>query len=529
MGMIAMSSPGRRPRHGLTIACLGAAVLTLGGLSPAFAGRPEINPRDFGATGDGRTKDTVAIQRAIDAAAKVSGTVVLDRGRFLSGTLHLRSGITLRIEPAATLVGSAEHADYEKGGRWLALLEARALTDVAITGGGVIDGQGAALAEDVTRLMRENRLDDPADSKRPGEKNRPQLLEFLDCRRVVVSNITLKNSSCWVQTYVGCDDLTLDHVTVRSTAYWNNDGIDIVDGHRVVVKDCDIDSADDGICLKSYHERSCVDVRIENCRIRSSSNAFKLGTPSHGGFKNIVVRGLKIHDTLRSAIALQSVDGGAIEDVDIGDVEARNTGNGISIRLGHRNREAHPGSIRNVRIHDVSVEVPAAAPDAGYPLAGPPVRAPHNLLPSSIVGLSGHVIRDIAITNLTLSVAGGGRREVAEIPLDRIPLIPECAEKYPEFSMFGELPAWGFYVRHAENITFENVTLQTATRDYRSAFVLDDVRAAILRQVAISPGGENPVIVTHDVTDLQITDTTPPEGTREWLRDIAPAVGTKSP
>lgn len=524
-----MPGPGPRPRLRLASACLGAALLTLGGFRPSFAARPEINPREFGATGDGQTKDTVALQQAIDAAAKVGGTVVLDRGRFLSGTLHLRSGITLRIDPDATLVGSPEHADYETGGRWLALLEARALADVVITGGGVIDGQGAALAADVVRLMREHKLDDPADSKRPGEKNRPQLLEFLDCRRVVVSDITLKNSSCWVQTYVDCDDLTLDRVTVRSTAYWNNDGIDIVDGHRVVVKDCDIDSSDDGICLKSYHDRSCVDVRIENCRIRSSSNAFKLGTPSHGGFKNIVVRGLKIRDTLRSAIAIQSVDGGAIEDVDIGDVEAGNTGNGISIRLGHRNREAPPGSIRNVRIHDMKVDVPATAPDAGYPLAGPPVRAPHNLLPSSVVGLPGHVIRDIAITNLMLSVAGGGRREVAEIPLDRIAFLPECAEKYPEFSMFGELPAWGFYVRHAENITFDNVTLQTVTPDYRSAFVFDDVHAPTLEHVTISPGGGNPVIVTHAVTDMRVTNTKPPEGTTEWLRDIAPAVGATNP
>ena len=114
----------------------------------------QINPRTMGAKGDGKTKDTKAIQQAIDAATKTGGTVVLDRGVFLSGTLHLKSRVTLQIEPGATLLGSTEHADYERAGRWLALLEAREVSDIIVTGGGIIDGQGAKLAADVTRLMK---------------------------------------------------------------------------------------------------------------------------------------------------------------------------------------------------------------------------------------------------------------------------------------------------------------------------------------------------------------------------------------
>jgi polygalacturonase len=102
---------------------------------------PRIDPRDFGAVGDGRKKDTEALQRAIDAAAKDAGTVVLDHGVFLSGTLMLKTGVTLRIEKDATLLGSAEHADYRKN-RWLALIEAKDQQHIAITGSGVIDGQG---------------------------------------------------------------------------------------------------------------------------------------------------------------------------------------------------------------------------------------------------------------------------------------------------------------------------------------------------------------------------------------------------
>ena len=487
---------------------------------------PAFNPRVFGAVGDGKTKDTVAIQRAIDAAAKAGGVVLLDRGVFLSGTLHLKSGVTLRIQKGATLLGSAEHADYQKN-RWLALIEARDAHDIALTGGGIVDGQGELLAADVVRLMKAGKLRDAPDSRRPSEQNRPQVIEMVDCVRVTVRDITVKNSACWVQTYINCEDLTLDRVTVRSTAYWNNDGLDIMDCRRVSVIHCDIDSADDGICLKSGDsKRACENVRIEDCTVRSSASALKFGTSSHGGFKHIAVRGLRIHDTFRSAIAIESVDGAAIEDIDIADVQAKNTGNAVFIRLGHRNQAGPPGSIRNVRIRDVSVEIPATAPDAGYPFAGPPVRAPHNVFPSSIVGLPGHPISDITLKNITITTAGGARREVAEVPLEKLSLVPEQADRYPEFSMFGELPAWGVYVRHAKNIVFEKVDLRAVAADFRPAMVFDDVQSPTLDAVQITPLGDNPAIVTRDVRGMKMTPPQTP-GPKPLVRDMPSGIDLK--
>ena len=470
---------------------------------------PSLDPRDFGAKGDGRTKDTVAIQRTIDAATIDGGTVRLADGTFLCGTLTLKSGVTLRIEKGATLLGSTEHADYLKN-RWLALIEAKGQRDIAITGEGVIDGQGAALADDVMRRVKEGKIADKLHNNRPGEVNRPQLIELLDCVGVTVSGVTLKNSACWVQTYFNCENLILDHVTVRSTAYWNNDGIDIVDCRRVAVTHCDIDSADDGICFKSGDaRRACEDIRVEDCVVRSSASAFKLGTSSRGAFRRIRVRGLRIRDTFRSAIAIESVDGAVIEGIDIADVEAKNTGNAIFIRLGHRNTDGQPGAVRDVRISDMSVEIPAGAPDAGYPHAGPPVRAPHNLFPSSIVGLPGHRISDVVLKNINISTAGGGRREIAEVPIEKLAAIPERADRYPEFSMFGELPAWGFYVRHAEGITFENIALSATAPDFRSPFVFDDAENILLKNMRIAPTGEAPVIVQREVKNLRLQNTEP--------------------
>ena len=485
----------------------------------SLAASSVLDPRQFGGVADGRTKDTAAIQRAIDEAAKTGGTVRLAGGAFLSGTIMMKSGVTLRIEKGATLLGSTAHADYRKN-RWLALIEARDQQNIAITGEGVIDGQGEALAADVLRLVQEKKLKDPLASNRPDEKNRPQLIELVDCKGVSVRGVTLKNSSCWVETYMNCENLELDHVTVRSTAYWNNDGMDLVDCRNARVTHCDVDSADDGICLKSGLKGACENIVVEDCVVRSSASALKFGTSSRGGFKHIRVHGLRIHDTFRSAIALESVDGAAIDDVDISDVQAKNTGNAIFIRLGHRNQEGQPGSIRNVRISDVNVEIPATAPDANYPHPGPPVKFPHNLFPSSIVGMPGHRISGVLLKNITVTFAGGGRREVAELSLDKLATVPERSEKYPEFSMFGELPAWGFYVRHAEGITFQNVSLRAVANDYRPAFVFDDAEQILLEALRLSSAGDHPLIVLNGVKGFSLKETVPPPGTKEFIREL---------
>jgi polygalacturonase len=427
--------------------------------------------------------------------------------------------VTLEIDKGATLLGSTSHADYLKN-RWLALIEAKGQQNIAITGEGVIDGQGEALAADVLRLVKEKKIVDPLASNRPAEPNRPQLIEILDSRAVTVKGVTLKNSSCWVETYLNCDNVVIDHVTVRSTAYWNNDGLDLVDCRQARVTNCDIDSADDGICLKSGAGHACEDIVVEDCTVRSSASAFKLGTSSRGGFKHIQARRLHIHDTFRSAIALESVDGAAMEDIEVSDVEAKNTGNAIFIRLGHRNPEGAPGSIRDVRIHDVTVEIPAKAPDAGYPHAGPAVKGAHNLFPSSITGLPGHRVARVSLKNITITTAGCGRAEVAKIPLENLASVPEQEDKYPEFSMFGELPAWGFYVRHVEGITFDHVVLQATAKDFRPAFVFDDVSKVQFNRVQMEPAGDGPSIVLRGVEGWKMMDTAAPTGVKEFVRNL---------
>lgn len=476
-------------------------------LCSAAAAQPVFNILDFGAVADGQTPNTQAIQAAIDRAHQSGGGVVLfPAGTYLSGSIYLKSNVELRLTDGVTLLGSTRRFDYDKI-TWHALILAKDQENIAITGAGTIDGQGAALAADVVRLVKDSIIKDPYwGNNRPHERERPQLIEFVGCKNVRVSGVFLRNSACWVQTYQACDGLLVENVRVESMAYWNNDGIDLVDSRNVVVRNCTINSADDGICLKSsYPPAFCENILIENCTVRSSASALKFGTASKVGFRNVRVRNLKVYDTYRSAVALEIVDGGFMEDIEVSHVEAKNTGNAVFIRLGHRNKNGAVGSIRNIRIHDITVEVPNGRPDAGYPFEGPEVKEPHNLIPSSITGLPGHPVRDVSLDNIVIRFGGGGRRERAHVPPDSLDRVPERPHDYPEFSMFGELPAWGFYVRHVENLRMKNIRLECLSPDFRPALVVDDVQGLQLRHFKFkSPGKRMETAVFRQVRNLGI-------------------------
>lgn len=172
----------------------------------------------------------------------------------------------------------------------------------------------------------------------------------------------------WVQDYRSCTNVTIDNKKVRSTTFLNNDGIDITDSKNVRIPNCDIDCADDGICLKlSLRNEGCENVYVANCRVRSSASDLKLGTASWGGFRKITIRDITVYDTYRSAIAIEAVDGGILEDVDVQNITATNTCNAIFIRLGHRNKDEVISQLRRVHIANVKVEIPVTKPDKGYP------------------------------------------------------------------------------------------------------------------------------------------------------------------
>src|ERR1044072_540268 len=385
-----------------------------------FAQKKVLDITKFGAVGDGNTNNTVAIQKAIDsAAAGGGGLVLIPTGKFVTGVINLKSGVELHVSANAFLFGSTKRTDYG-GVRASALIVADKQDHISITGTGTIDGRGREVVADVDRMLKEGTLQDPQwqtvnpwGQKRSAEFNRPHLLTFKNCDHVTITGVLFKDAACWVQTYRECTNLTIDSIRVQSTAYYNNDGIDIDDCRNVKVTRCNVNADDDGICLKSGNANTfCENIEISDCVVRSSASALKFGTASHGGFKNIKVSNVKIYDTYRSAIALESVDGGTLENVLIENIKATNTGNAIFIRLGHRKTEAAIGKVRSIHITNVKVEVPAGKPDKGYEMDGPVVPYSHNVFPASITGLPDHPVENVVLENIKVTYEGGGSKQI---------------------------------------------------------------------------------------------------------------------
>ncbi len=481
----------------------------LGWCGFALAQQKNIDITTYGAKPDGETLNTIAIQKAIDDVhAAGGGRVVFPAGSFVTGVIHLKSNVLIHLSSNAVLLGTSQRSEYGPK-KASALIVADGQKNIGLIGKGTINGQSDKLIEDIYRMLRAGTLEDnewqtenPWHQIRPSEDNRPKLVEFRNCDGVQIKGVTFRDGTDWIQKYVNCTQLLIDSIRVESTTFLNNDGIDIVDCRHVKVTNSFVNAADDGICLKSEdrnRKNICDDIYIANCTIRSSASALKFGTASWSGFRNITVRDLVIYDTYRSAIALEVVDGGFMENIDIRNVNARNTGNAIFIRIGHRNKDSVQSRLRNVYIGNVTVEVPKGKPDKGYREEGPVVREPHNVYPSSIVGLPGYPVENVVLDKVEIIYEGGASKETAYFPVESLANVPGQVAEYPEFSMFGELPAWGMYVRHARNITFKNVTVRYTNKDFRIPMIFDDVAGLSLQNVNIPTVDTSPAILLHQV------------------------------
>ncbi|MCD0468789.1 glycoside hydrolase family 28 protein [Flavobacterium sp. JAS] len=463
-----------------------------------YAGkRKDYQVTAFGAVADGKTLNTIAIQKAIDAANKnKGGRVIFSKGKFLSGSIVLKTDVTLFFEEGAVLLGSTNPDDYPKYEGIRALVLAHSSKNIAITGKGAIDGQGRELALAIDSLHHTGVKIDPSYNYRRLRPNdgRGKLVSFVKCDSITMTDFTLKNSSGWVQCFEQCSNIIIDYVKVDSRAYWNNDGIDIDGCENVRITNCDINSADDGICLKSESPGlQNNNIYIANCTVRSSANAVKFGTGSYGSFKNVTIENIKVFDTFRSAIAIESVDGAEIENITVSNIIAVNTGNAILIRLGHRNGEK-PGYIKNVSIKNVKAQIPFGRPDIDYDLRGPEVDYFHNPFPASIAGIPGHSIENVTLENIEITYPGRASKGMAYLPLSRLKDILENIKGYPEFTMFGELPSWGFYVRHVNGIEMKNIKLILEKEDFRPAFVFDDVTKLVMKDIDVPSDKTNQII-----------------------------------
>jgi hypothetical protein len=212
----------------------------------------------------------------------------------------------------------------------------------------------------------------------------------------------------------------------------------------------------------------------------------------------------KVFDTYRSAIALEAVDGGFIENVEVDSLQVLNTGNAVFLRIGER-INGKKGQLKDIRVKNMSVEIAARKADSGYQYEGPIEHMPRNISPAIIIaGLPGALITNVSFSNVGVRHPGGGSSMFAKISLNQLDSVPEKAATYPEFSMFRELPAWAVYIRHASEIQFNSVRLSCTKKDYRTAVVLDDVHHSEFNLTAIKEPDHKKTFYQHNTTGVVV-------------------------
>ncbi len=458
-----------------------------------------INVRMFGATGNGIDLDTRAIQAAIDSASACGGeTVALTPGTYLCGTITLKDNVELRIERGATLLGSTSLADYpEHISSYLShvnrystrsLIVADGAKNIAITGEGVIDGQGSLKnypATETETLM--------------GITRRPYLMRIIGCTGVTVKGIRFRNSPAWTQHYLNCENILVDGIDVYNHGNYNNDGIDIDNCRQVRIVNSHFNTDDDAICFKTTNATGrCENVVVANCVIAANCNAMKWGSETNGGFRNFTITNCvfrradeptiydRPHRTL-GGFAIESVDGAIVENFNINNISMYRVMTPLFIRLANRGRNYYDGgpsqpvgTIRNIHIDNITAHM-------------------HGLVTSSITGLDEYPVENVSLSNIHLICDGGGDATYA---LNRN--LPSREKEYPETLIFIDAPASGLYVDNVNGLYMQNVMLQCTSSDPRALLFMEHVQEATLRDITLDNEVDAPQLILRESRDITI-------------------------
>jgi polygalacturonase len=497
-----------------------------------------LDVKTFGALGDGKTLDSPAINKAIEAAAAAGGgTVYIPAGTYLCFSIRLKSNIALYLDQGATVLA----ADPEEGkGRYdlpepnewdmyqdfghshwqNSLIWGVGLENVSILGPGLIHGKGltrrgpgprSPVQAGGTPVSLLNRADQvaPRPERAPGSESQfesmngqgNKAIALKLCRNVVLRDFSMLLGGHFALLATGVDNLTVDNLKVDA----NRDGFDIDSCRNVRISNCSVNSPnDDAIVLKSSFAlgfaRATENITITNCQVSGYdlgsfldgtfkrmqmlapdrdgvTGRIKLGTESNGGFKNISFSNI-VFDRCRG-LALETVDGAQLEDIAISNITMRDIVNSpLFLRLGARMRgpQGIPvGSLRRVSISNVVV---------------------YNADPrfaSIISGIPDHDVEDVKLSHIRILYQGGGTKLQAALePAER-------EAQYPEPSMFGDMPAYGFFIRHVKGITLEDIEIGYLKEDLRPAFLLDNVREAGFYHVQAQHAPEAPTFVLKKV------------------------------
>jgi polygalacturonase len=491
------------------------AAVPIGAARPGetWVGQALFNVKDLGATGDGHTIDSPAINSAIErAAAANGGTVVFPAGTYACYSLHLKSFVALYLSQGATILAATfdgttsggydapepqgpwePYQDYGHNHWHNSLIWGEGIHDFGIFGPGLVWGKG---------LIRTHDEKAPPGTEKIGMGNKSIALK--NCYNVILRDFSILEGGWFGILATGVDNLTIDNLKIDT----NRDGMDIDCCRNVRISNCTVNSPwDDGICPKSSfalgYARSTENVTIANCYVtgdfqlgsvldgtwkrmdpsfrRHATGRIKCGTESNGGFKNITISNC-VFESCRG-LALETVDGAQCEDISVVGLTMRDVRScPLFLRLGVRMRgpkDAKPGTLRRILLSNITSHAAER-------------------LPSILSGVPGNYIEDVQINDVYLHQIGGGGAELASIAP------PERADQYPEPTMFGDLPATGLFVRHVRNLAVSNLEIATEEPDARPAFWLDDVVAADFFRLRMPQSGSRLQFYLKDIEDFRV-------------------------
>src|ERR1022692_1000089 len=481
--------------------------------------------RSFGATGDGKTVDSMAINAAIEAAAAAGGgTVVFPAGMYVCFSIRLKSFVRLHLEEGSAIVAAESplpgqttgynggvydaaepktewdaYQDYGHNHWHNSLLWGENIHDLSITGTGLIYGKGLSFG--AGRAARGNYPIYVAEQAGVGNK----AIALKNCRNVPFRDFSMLKGGHFALLLTGVDNLTIDNLKIDT----DRDGIDIDCCQNVRVSNCTVNSPwDDGICPKSSYAlgyaRPTRNLTITNCWVTgyyelgsvlggtfkkfapdfrvARNGRIKFGTESNGGFINVTVSNCVFEGC--QGYALESVDGALVEDFAITNTTMRDLASPpLFMRLGARLR----GPKESTRVGTMKRIVISNLECYNAPMG----------LSSILSGIPGYSIEDVKLSNFYIETVGGATAEAAKVQP------PENESKYPEPDMFGPMPASGFFLRHVRNLEMSHVEIANTTPDARPAIYLTDVERADFFAIT-APRGADGAFALHGVKDLRI-------------------------
>ena len=421
----------------------------------------------YGALGDGKTLNTVFIQKAIDECNKSGGgKVIFPAGIYLSATIELKDNVTLHLKKDARLLGTTDIEQYRNLDPFTeglgidvgwALLVGVDAKNIGIEGEGAIDGQGSKLK--AAHILNDTR----PEGQRWGR--RPFLVRIVRCTGVTVKDITLNYAAAWTSHYFQSRNIEIENVKIVSVGVAHNDGIGIDGCQDVSIKNCDVVSGDDALVFKTTSSKmACKNIVVSGMRLKSSQAGIKMGTESMAPFEDIKVSKCHIYDTKNGGIKLLTVDGAHLRNIEISDITMTEVRTPMLFRLGSRlnvfrkgqDTKQSTGTFENVVIRNIK----AKASDSAQ------LKPPSGIL---ITGVPGHYITNLTLENIEIEILGTGTLENARH------VVPEAIDQYPEVKTFGPvIPAYGVWARHVKGLKLKNITFRIRNNDLRPVFICED-------------------------------------------------------